>query len=111
KRGARAPSGDCVTSWRDPLMGDRPMTTEQVASALAALSSELAYPATPSMRSAGTARLENERAAGARPAFPGRALWSRRRVLVLATIGLLAALALAAAARVAIRAMRNVCQP
>src|SRR6266540_2605846 len=86
-------------------MGDRPMTTERVASALAALSSELAYPATPSMRSAVTARLENERAAGARPAFPGRALWSRRRVLVLAVIGLLAALALAAAARFAIGAI------
>jgi hypothetical protein len=86
-------------------MGDRPMTSEQVASALAALSSELAYPATPSMRSAVAARLENERAAGTRPAFPGRALWSRRRVLVLATIGLLAALALAAAARFAIGAI------
>jgi len=86
-------------------MGDRPMTTEQVASALTVLSSELAYPATPSMRSAVTARLENERAAGARPAFPGRALWSRRRVLVLAAIGLLAALALAAAARFAIGAI------
>jgi len=81
------------------------MTTEQVASALTVLSSELAYPATPSMRSAVTARLENERAAGARPAFPGRALWSRRRVLVLAAIGLLAALALAAAARFAIGAI------
>jgi hypothetical protein len=57
------------------------------------------------MRSAVTARLENERAAGARPAFPGRALWSRRRVLVLAAIGLLAALALAAAARFAIGAI------
>jgi hypothetical protein len=34
-----------------------------------------------------------------------RALWSRRRVLVLATIGLLAALALAAAARFAIGAI------
>src|SRR4029450_4621524 len=58
-------------------MGDRPMTTEQVASALAALSSELAYPATPSMRSAVTARLENERAAGARPGLPRGALASR----------------------------------
>ncbi|HEY8117292.1 MAG TPA: hypothetical protein VIH70_12820 [Actinomycetota bacterium] len=86
-------------------MGDRPMTTEQVASALTELSSELAYPATPSMRSAVTARLENERAAGARPVFPRRALWSRRRVLVLAAIGLLAALALAAAARFAIGAI------
>ena len=92
-------------------MGDRPMTNEQVASALAALGPELAYPATPSMRSAVTARLENERAAGARPAFPGRALWSRRRVLVLATIGLLAALALAAAARFAIGAIEIRVQP
>ena len=92
-------------------MGDRPMTTEQVASALTVLSSELAYPATPSMRSAVTARLENERAAGARPVFPGRALWSRRRVLVLAAIGLLAALALAAAARFAIGAIEIRVQP
>ena len=92
-------------------MGERPMTTEQVAMALTALSSELAYPATPSMRSAVTARLENERAAGARPAFPRRALWSRRRVLVLATIGLLAALALAAAARFAIGAIEIRVQP
>ncbi len=92
-------------------MGERPMTTEQVASALTVLSSELAYPATPSMRSAVTARLENERAAGARPVFPGRALWSRRRVLVLAAIGLLAALALAAAARFAIGAIEIRVQP
>lgn len=92
-------------------MGERPMTTEQVARALTVLSSELAYPATPSMRSAVTARLENERAAGARPAFPRRALWSRRRVLVLATIGLLAALALAAAARFAIGAIEIRVQP
>jgi hypothetical protein len=92
-------------------MGERPMTTEQVAMALRVLSSELAYPATPSMRSAVTARLENERAAGARPAFPRRALWSRRRVLVLATIGLLAALALAAAARFAIGAIEIRVQP
>jgi hypothetical protein len=92
-------------------MGERPMTTEQVAMALTALSSELAYPATPSMRNAVTARLENERAAGAMPAFPRRALWSRRRVLVLATIGLLAALALAAAARFAIGAIEIRVQP
>jgi hypothetical protein len=92
-------------------MGERPRTTEQVARALTVLSSELAYPPTPSMRSAVTARLENERAAGARPVFPRRALWSRRRVLVLATIGLLAALALAAAARFAIGAIEIRVQP
>lgn len=92
-------------------MGERPRTTEQVARALTVLSSELAYPPTPSIRSAVTARLENERAAGARPVFPRRALWSRRRVLVLATIGLLAALALAAAARFAIGAIEIRVQP
>ena len=92
-------------------MGDRPMTNEQVAAAVLALGRELAYPPAPSMRSAVTARLENERAAGARPAFPGRALWSRRRVLVLATIGLLAALALAAAARFAIGAIERLSEP
>ena len=92
-------------------MGERPRTTEQVARALTVLSSELAYPPTPSMRSAVTARLENERAAGGRPVFPRRALWSRRRVLVLATIGLLAALALAAAARFAIGAIEIRVQP
>jgi hypothetical protein len=87
------------------------MTNEQVAAAVLALGRELAYPPAPSMRSAVTARLENERAAGARPAFPGRALWSRRRVVVLATIGLLAALALAAAARFAIGAIEIRVQP
>jgi hypothetical protein len=87
------------------------MTNEQVAAAVLALGRELAYPPAPSMRSAVTARLENERAAGARPAFPGRALWSRRRVLVLATIGLLAAVALAAAARFAIGAIEIRVQP
>ena len=92
-------------------MGERPRTTERVARALTALSSELAYPPTPSMRSAVTARLEYERRAGARPVLPRRALWSRRRVLVLATIGLLAALALAAAARFAIGAIEIRVQP
>ena len=92
-------------------MGDRPMTNEQVAVALAALGRELAYPPTPSLRGAVTTRLASERSAGARRLFPGRALWSRRRVLVLATIGLLAVLALAAAARFAIGAVEIRVQP
>jgi len=41
------------------------MTNEQVAAAVLALGRELAYPPAPSMRSAVTSRLENERAAGA----------------------------------------------
>ena len=92
-------------------MGDRPMTNEQVAAALAALGPELDYPSTPSLRNAVLARLETERATGARPLLPRRALWSRRRVLVLATVGLLAALALAAAARFAIGSIEIRVQP
>ena len=92
-------------------MGERPMNDERIVAALASLSAELAYPTTPSLRDAVVARLEIERAAGARPVLPRRALWSRRRVLVLATIGLLAALALAAAARLAIGAIEIRVQP
>ena len=76
-------------------MGERRMTNEQVAAALTALGPELAFPPTPSLRGAVLARLETEHATGTRPVLPRRALWSRRRVLVLATVGLLAALALA----------------
>ena len=92
-------------------MGDRRMTNEQVAAALTALGPELDYPPTPSLRNAVLVRLETERATGARPVLPRRALWSRRRVLVLATVGLLAALALAAAARFAIGAIEIRVQP
>ena len=87
------------------------MTNEQVAAALTALGPELAFPPTPSLRGAVLARLETERATGIRPVLPRRALWSRRRVLVLATVGLLAALALAAAARFAIGAIEIRVQP
>jgi hypothetical protein len=92
-------------------MGDRRMTNEQVAAAITALGPELDYPPTPSLRNAVLVRLETERATGARPVLPRRALWSRRRMLVLATVGLLAALALAAAARFAIGAIEIRVQP
>jgi len=92
-------------------MGERRMTNEQVAAALTALGPELAFPPTPSLRGVVLARLETERATGTRPVFPRRALWSRRRVLVLATVGLLAALALAAAARFTIGAVEIRVQP
>ena len=75
-------------------MGDRPMTDERLGAALATMRGNVAFPATPAFRDAVTARLTSERAAGERPRLPGLALWSRRRVLVLAAIGLLAALAL-----------------
>ena len=91
-------------------MADRPMTDELEA-ALATLGGDPAFPATPAFGEAVTGRLTSERAAGARPRLPSRALWSRRRVLVLATIGLLAALALAAAARLAIGTIAIRVQP
>lgn len=92
-------------------MPDRPMTDERLEAALATLGGDLAFPATPAFGEAVTARLTSDRAAGARPRLPSRALWTRRRVLVLATIGLLAALALAAAARLAIGTIEIRVQP
>jgi hypothetical protein len=52
-----------------------------------------------------------ERSAGRRPPLPGAALWSRRRVVVLVAAGVLAALALAAAARLAIGSIQIRVQP
>ena len=92
-------------------MRDRPMTDERLVAALSSLGDELAFPPTPSLGGAVMARLTSDRAAGARPPFPRRALWSHRRMLVLAAIGLLAALALAAAARFAIGAIEIRVQP
>jgi len=92
-------------------MTDRPMTDDRLEAALATMGGELAFPATPAFGEAVTARLTSEREAGTRPRLPSRALWSRRRVLVLATIGLLAALALAAAARLAIGTIEIRIQP
>jgi hypothetical protein len=87
------------------------MTDERLEAALATLGGDLDFPATPAFGQAVTARLTSERAEGTRPRLPSRALWSRRRVLVLATIGLLAALALAAAARLAIGTIEFRVQP
>ena len=92
-------------------MPDRPMTDERLEAALSTLGGDLAFPVTPAFGEAVAARLTSERAAGARPRLPSRALWSRRRVLVLVTIGLLAALALAAAARLAIGTIEIRIQP
>ena len=92
-------------------MPDRPMTDHRLEAALTTLGADLAFPVTPAFGEAVMARLTSERAAGARPRLPSRALWSRRRVLVLATIGLLAALALAAAARLAIGTIEIRVQP
>jgi len=88
-----------------------PMSDEQLGRALGALGREIAYPGTPSMAPAVVARLTSERSAGRRPPLPGAALWSRRRIVVLVAVGVLAALALAAAARLAIGSIQVRVQP
>jgi len=90
---------------------DERLRSEGLEAALGAIARELAYPATPSLASAVTARLGTERAARRRPPFPAAALWSRRRVVALVAIGVLAALGIAAAARYAIGAFEVRVQP
>jgi len=86
-------------------MGDR-TTRADVERSLIALGSTLEYPPAPPMAPAVMARLLAERAAARRPAFPGLALWPRRRVLLLAVAGLILLLAgTAVAARLAIGAI------
>jgi hypothetical protein len=87
------------------------MSDELLTSTLTVLGGEVAYPPTPSMVSAVTARLETDLAGRARPVFPRIALWGRRRTLVLVAIGLLALLGLAAAARLTIGAFEIRVQP
>jgi len=84
-------------------------TTRELERALSALA--IGYPPTPDLASAVTTRLSAERSRGVRPALPGFALWSRRRLLVAVALGLLAALAVAAAARLAIGALEIRVQP
>ena len=83
-------------------MAERRISDEALARALERL--EPAYPPTPAIGPAVAARLETDRAAGARPPFPGVATWSRRRLLVVAAIGLLALLGLAFGARLVLGA-------
>jgi hypothetical protein len=86
-------------------MSDR-MTRADVERSLIALGSTLEYPPAPPIAPAVTARLLTERAAARRPAFPGLALWPRRRILLLAAAGLILLLAgTAVAARLAIGAI------
>lgn len=92
-------------------MADRTLTNEQLSNALVALGRDLAYPETPPLSGAVTARLATERARGTRPRVPGLALLNRRRVLVLVAVGVLALLGIAAAARLAIGAFEVRVQP
>lgn len=90
---------------------ERRMSDERLAASIAALGREIAFPPTPALEPAVTARLTSPDAARSRPRMPSLALWSRRRVLVLVAAGLLAALAIAAAARLAIGAFEIRVQP
>jgi hypothetical protein len=86
-------------------MADR-MTRADVERSLIALGSAVQYPPAPPMAPRVTARLLAERAAARRPAFPGLALWPRRRVVVLAVGAVVLLLAgTAVAARLAIGAI------
>ena len=85
-------------------MADR-MTRADLERSLIALGSTLEYPPAPPIAPAVTARLLAERAAARRPAFPGLALWPRRRVLLLAVAGVLLLAGTAVAARLAIGAI------
>ena len=79
--------------------------------ALTALGERIEYPPTPALVPAVTARLAAERGSGTRPPFPSLALWTRRRTLAAVAIGLLALLAIAAAARLTIGALEIRVQP
>jgi hypothetical protein len=74
-------------------------TDRALARALVDVGRELSFPPAPALAPAVVARLEADRSARTRPPFPGVALWSRRHVLALVAVGLLALLALAFGAR------------
>lgn len=92
-------------------MADRALTDEQLSAALTALGRDVAFPHTPSIASAVTARLTAERGRGVRPRLPRLAVLGRRRLLILVAVGLLALLALAGATRLAIGAFEVRVQP
>jgi hypothetical protein len=88
---------------------ERRMSEERLVASIVALGREIAYPPTPALAPAVTARLSAPESR--RPAAPGLARWSRRRTLVLVAVGVLAALAIAAAARLVIGAFEVREQP
>jgi hypothetical protein len=92
-------------------MAEPRLTDEGLGRALSAAARETAFPPTPSLGSAVSARLEADRAARKRPAFPRVAIWSRRRTLVFAAISLLAVLGLAFGARFVLGAAEVRVQP
>ena len=92
-------------------MPEATVPEESLVRALRAVGPELAYPPTPRLGGSVARRLEASAAARRRPPFPRIALWSRRRILAVAALGLLAALALAFGARFVLGAAEVRVQP
>lgn len=90
-------------------MAERRLADEALGREVARL--DPSFPRTPSIVPGVIARLETDRAARTRPPFPRVAIWSRRRLLALAAVGLLALLALAFGARFVIGAAEVRVQP
>lgn len=85
-------------------MSDARLSDEMLGRALSAMSEDVAFPRTPPIAPAVVTRLREQREASIRPPFPSMALWSRRRALVLAIVGIAALVALAFAARLTLGA-------
>lgn len=92
-------------------MAERRRPQEDLGRTLLAVGRDLAFPPTPSLVPGIASRLMADRARGDRRPFPGLALWTRRRTLVIATVGLVALLAVAAAARLVVGAIEIRVQP
>lgn len=92
-------------------MSEARVTDEALGRALTSLGRDVAFPPTPATASDVVERLRAGRTARSRPPFPGLVLWSRRRVLVLVAVGVLAVLALAFAARLVLGAAEIRIQP
>lgn len=92
-------------------MSEARVTDEALGRALAAVGRDVAFPPTPATAPDVVERLRAERDARSRPPFPAMALWSRRRVLALVAVGVLAVLALAFATRLLLGAAEIRVQP
>lgn len=73
--------------------------------ALTDLGSRISYPPTPQLAAAVAGRISADRLQRFRPPFPGVALWSRRKLLVLVALGILLVAGTALAARLTLGAI------
>lgn len=94
----------------NPMPEPRP-TPERMARALAALDRDRIFPPTPALAASVSARLLADRAAASRPRLPWLAIRSRRRVLAVAALGVLAVLSLALGTRLVLGSAEIRVQP